>query len=101
MGAFFMNTIFAKKLEMGAKYTSKGERVGVTVLRALPTTVVDLRTKDKHGHDALRAKIKTHGSKFKIREIRTEDKLEPGTEIKIEEVIKVGDRVSVAGITKG
>lgn len=79
---------------MTAKFTPKGERVGTTLLQVLPMKVVDLRNKDKHGYEAVR--IDAGG---KIREVRTDEKLEPGTEIK--DVLKVGDVVRVTGTSKG
>ena len=97
-----VNTIFAKKVDMTGRYTPKGERVGVTVLQMLPTKVKDLRTKEKHGYTAVRFNVQ--GSKPKkemTREVRTEEVMEAGTEIKVEDVFKVGDVVDVAGITKG
>src|SRR3990167_7889925 len=89
-----LNTIFAKKLGMTAKFTPDGARVGTTILQVLPMKVVDLRTKDKHGYQAIR--IDAGG---KIREVRTDEKLEPGTEIK--DILKIGDVVRVSGKSKG
>lgn len=91
-----LNTIFAKKLGMTAKFTPKGERVGTTLLQVLPMKVLDLRTNEKHKYEAVRVDI---GGK--IREVRTDEKLEPGTEIKIDEVLKIGDVVRVSGTSKG
>ena len=96
-----LNILFAKKKEMTGKYTPKGERVGVTVLEMLPTKIKDLRTKEKHGYNAVRLKMQGARHKEITREVRTEETLEPETEIKLEEVLKVGDFVDVAGITKG
>src|SRR3990167_3885281 len=96
-----MNTIFAKKIGMTGKYTPDRARVGVTTLRVFPTTVVWLRTKDKHGYEAVVVKSQVTSHKSQLREIRTGEKMEPGTEIKLEEVLKVGDVVRVAGISKG
>lgn len=99
-GRFFycinMNKFFAKKMSMTGKYTTRGYRVGVTALEILPMKVKDLRTKEKHGYEAVRL-----DTGKKIKEVRTDEKLEIGTEIKIEEILKVGDFVNVAGITKG
>jgi len=103
-GAFFsieMNTIFAKKVVMVGKFTPERTRVGVTVLKALPMKVLDLRTKEKHGYDAVRTEVKNQKSKVKVREIRTDEKMELGMEIKLGEVLKVGDVVRVTGISKG
>lgn len=89
-----LNTIFAKKVGMTAKFTSDGARVGTTILQVLPMKVLDLRSKDKHGYEAIRLDV---GGK--IREVRTDEKIEPGTEIK--DILKVGDTVRVSGTSKG
>mgnify|MGYP001593706935 CR=1 FL=1 len=92
------NTIFAKKVGMTAKFTPDGARVGATVLQVLPMKVMDLRTKDKHQYNSIRFKVQD--SRFsRIREVRTDEKLEPGAEIK--DVLKVGDVVRVSGTSKG
>lgn len=97
-----ITTLFAKKTGMSGKFDAAGNRVGVTMLQVLPMSVLDSRMTDKHGYKALRFSIQ--GSKInkeKVREIRTEEQIEPGAEIKIEEIIKPGDVVKVAGISKG
>ena len=87
---------------MTGRYTPHGERGGVTVLRVLPTAVSDLRTKEKHGYMAIRLKVQGSRPKREMtREVRTEETMEAGTEIKVEDVLKSGDMVDVAGITKG
>ena len=97
-----MNTIFAKKLGMSNKYSPTREWTGVTALEMLPMKVWDLRTKEKHGYQAIRYKIQdTRYKKERVREIRTDEVLEPGMETKLEEVLKVGDLVKVAGVSKG
>jgi large subunit ribosomal protein L3 len=105
-GTFFvlnmLNTVFAKKISMTGKYTPEGKRVGSTVLKVPTMIVKDLRTKEKHGYTAVRFKIQD--PKFKkeiIREVRTEEALEPGTEVKFEEMLKPGDVVTVSGTSKG
>ena len=68
----------------------------MTALEVLPMKVLDLRTSDKHGYEAIRFKIKE-----KVREVRSGEKPEIGTEIKLEDVVKGGDLVRVAGISRG
>lgn len=85
---------------MAGKFTPQGERYGATVLRILPMKVLDLRTKEKHGYSAVRLQITNRKSQI-TREVRTEEILEPKTEIQLDEVLKVGDTVAVTGITKG
>lgn len=96
-----LNTIFAKKTMMTGAYTAKGQRVGVTVLEVLPMKVADLRTTEKHGYQAVRVRIQENKKKGLLKEIRTEETMEPETEVKLEDIIKVGDKVNISGITKG
>ena len=95
-----MNTLFAIKTGMSAKFTAAGEQAGSTILSIIPMKVLDLRTIDKHGYSAVRLLISKPKSQI-TKEIRTNEIMEPGTEIKPEEVLAVGDKVSVSGITKG
>lgn len=96
-----INTIYAKKIEMTGKFDDAGNRVGVTTLSVPMMTVKNLRTKDKNGYEAVVVEIKNQKSKIKTREIRSLEKPEVGSEIKIEEVIKPGDMVKVTGVSKG
>jgi large subunit ribosomal protein L3 len=97
-----ISTFFARKVKMTGKYTPAGVYVGSTVLSIPQTTVKDLRTKEKNGYSAIRFKIQDSKIRKEInREVRTEEKFEPGTEIKFEEIVKVGDKVKVTGISKG
>ncbi|OGD06262.1 50S ribosomal protein L3, partial [Candidatus Amesbacteria bacterium RIFCSPLOWO2_02_FULL_48_11] len=91
------------KSGMTGKYTPDGERVGATVLWVLPMKVADLRTKEKHGYEAVRFMIDDLRFKNKksVREVRSDEKPEVGTEIKLEEVLKPGDIVAVTGTSKG
>ncbi len=87
---------------MTGKYTPEGNYVGSTIMDIPEMTVKDLRTKEKNGYAAIRIKVQSPKSKKEvIREIRTNEILEPGTEIKFEELVKVGDKVKVTGISKG
>lgn len=87
---------------MTGKYNPKGERVGGTILLVPEQKVLDSRTLDKHGYSAVRVQIQnSNNKKQKIREVRTEEAAKPGTEIKLEEMIKEGDVVDVQGISKG
>jgi large subunit ribosomal protein L3 len=105
-GTFFVSImitkIFAKKGRMTNRYTPEGVRLGATVLEVPMMTVKDLRTKGKNGYEAIRFMIKgLVNKKEKVREVRTEEIMEAGTEIKVAEVFKPGDMVDVAGIMKG
>ena len=97
-----LNTIFAQKLKMSGRFTPENVRVGCTVLKVPTMTIKDLRTSDKHGYSAIRVEISGIHKKPMIKEVRSEDSdLVPGTEVKFEEILQVGDKVSVSGISKG
>ena len=48
-----MDTIFAKKIGMTSVFDGKGQRMGVTVLETFPMKVLQIKTKDLDGYDAL------------------------------------------------
>ena len=91
-----VNTFFAYKEEMTGKYTSRGNRVGATVLVVPIQTVLDSKTVEKHGYKAVRI-----GFDKKIKEIRTDEVIEPKTEVKFDEIVKAGDLVVITGTSKG
>lgn len=98
-----INTIYAIKTGMTGKFTDKGERVGVTTVKVLPMAVDSLRDMEKHKYAAIRFKLQDTRYKNKNiwREIRTDEKMEAGAEINVEDVLKAGDIVKVSGISKG
>ncbi len=95
-----LNTIFAKKLEMKQWFNEAGKRLGVTVLAVQPMKVITHRTFDKNGYTAVQFEV---GKKKK--EVRTQEadfsSLTAGSEVKWDEVLKVGDKVNVTGVSKG
>lgn len=106
MGAFFiekMQTLYAKKIGMTGKYTQAGERAGVTVLEIMPMAVESLRTVGKHGYKAVRFKVTDLRFKGKtlLREVRQEEEMENGAEVKVEDILQAGDTVKVTGTSKG
>jgi large subunit ribosomal protein L3 len=98
-----IHTFFARKVKMTGKYTPAGVYVGSTILSVPQMSVKDIRTKEKHGYQSVRLEINGRKAKEKkiIKEIRTDEILEPGAELKFEEIIKAGDVVKVTGISKG
>jgi large subunit ribosomal protein L3 len=96
-----INTIYGKKMAMTAVYTPKGKRLGATVVQVADMQVTAQRVKEKHGYSALVVRIKRDKGADKTREIRTDEMVDAGTDIKFEESFKVGDKVDVAGITLG
>ena len=112
--------ILAKKIGMTQIFTETGELIGVTVLEAGPCTVVQKKTIENDGYEAikvgfgdvkLKQVIKPHMGQFEkvgqpakkvLREFRLEDTsaYEVGTEIKAD-AFEAGERVDIAGTSKG
>jgi len=114
-----MKNILGRKVGMTSVFTDDGRYVPVTVIEAGPCTVVERRTKDKHGYEAvslafgdikksrvsraLAGHYKKNGAEAKrhIREFRSDiDGVEAGQTITVAE-FEPGDRVDVVGISKG
>jgi large subunit ribosomal protein L3 len=114
-----MKNILGRKVGMTSVFTEDGRSVSVTVIAAGPCTVVERRTKEKHGYDAIalgfepvkRSRVtRPLGGHFKkqgvdpvrfVREFRAglED-IEPGATVTVTG-FEPGDRVDVIGISKG
>jgi large subunit ribosomal protein L3 len=114
-----MKNILGRKVGMTSVFTEDGRSVPVTVIAAGPCTVVERRTKEKHGYDAValgfeplkRSRVtRPLGGHFKkqgvdpvrfVREFRDglED-IEPGATVTVTG-FEPGDRVDVIGISKG
>ncbi|MBV8245237.1 MAG: 50S ribosomal protein L3 [Candidatus Eremiobacteraeota bacterium] len=114
-----MKNILGRKVGMTSVFTEDGRYVPVTVIEAGPCTVVERRTKEKHGYEAvalafgdvrkagvtraLAGHYKKNGVEPKryVREFRTGiDGVEAGTTVTVE-AFSPGDRVDVVGISKG
>jgi large subunit ribosomal protein L3 len=112
--------ILAEKLGMTQVFSDDGRAVPVTVLRAGPCTVTQVRTAERDGYAAVQLGFKEvaqkriskpeagHLAKAKapalrtLVEIRTDDAgtYELGREIKAD-VFGVGERIDVVGVSKG
>jgi len=113
-----MRQLYGIKLGMTRIFTESGEAIGVTVVEARPSPVVQVKTKAKDGYDAIQVGV---GEKRKslfnkpqlghfgdltprryLREIRLEGASthQRGDALTVE-VFKVGDRVDVTGVSKG
>ncbi len=112
--------IMATKVGMTQIFNEDGVLIPVTVLQAGPCPVVQVKTVDKDGYDAvqvgfgdIREKLvnkpkKGHfakasvGNKRFLKEFRFEDAASytPGQEIKAD-IFAAGDRIDVSGISKG
>jgi large subunit ribosomal protein L3 len=115
-----MEGIIGKKIGMTRVFNGEGHAVPVTVVEAGPCPVVQVKTKDKDGYNAIqigfgskRKKLFTlpllgHFEKAKLepkrwlKEMRTDalDKYKVGQELKVD-MFSVGEQVKVTGISKG
>lgn len=115
-----VNALLGRKLGMTRIFTEDGRWIEVTLLQAGPCTVVQRKTEDKDGYEAvqvgfedrketkvtkpLRGHFKRAGvlPKRVLREFRVEtaSPLKPGDEIR-SDIFKAGDRVDVSGTSKG
>ena len=114
-----MKNILGRKVGMTSVFTDDGKYVPVTVIEAGPCTVVERRTKEKHGYEAvalsfgdikksrvsraLAGHYKKNDAEARrwIREFRDDiDGVEAGQTVTVAEFVP-GDRVDVVGISKG
>ena len=115
-----MKGIIGRKIGMTRIFNDQGEVVPVTVIEAGPCPVVQIKTKDSHGYDAVQLGFgqrkkksvnKPMGGHFGkaqveptriLREFRVDDvkAYRVGGEIRAD-VFKVGERVRVIGLSKG
>jgi large subunit ribosomal protein L3 len=114
--------LIGKKVGMTQVFAADGNRVPVTVLEAGPCTVLEVRTRDSHGYDALQLGFspkkknvgKPAAGRFKklglpamgvVREVRLE-KPEAAQAYQVGQTLRVdmftpGELVDVVGVTKG
>jgi len=115
-----VDTIFGRKLGMTRVFTEDGRWISVTLVQAGPCTVVQRKTAETDGYDAVQVgfedikekrctkPLAKHFEKAGVspkrflREVRVngDSELKPGDEI-TSELFKAGDRVDVSGTTKG
>ena len=115
------NRIFGKKLGMTRYFIDEGKSVPVTLVQAGPCFVIQKKTTEKDGYEAiqvgfdekkparvnkpLQAHQKVAGEKcfYCLKEIRVDDskEYELGQEITAEDILQIGDIVTVSGKSKG
>lgn len=110
--------ILGEKLGMTQVFTDDGRAVPVTVIRAGPCRVVQVKTPERDGYPAVQISfgsarrttkpLQGHYAKAGVEpsrhlvEVRTDDaaSYEPGQELKAD-LFQPGDRVDVVGVSKG
>ncbi|HEU5479659.1 MAG TPA: 50S ribosomal protein L3 [Candidatus Tumulicola sp.] len=114
-----MKNILGRKVGMTSVFTEDGRYVPVTVIEAGPCTVVERRTKEKHGYEAIalgfgtvkkRRLTRALAGHYKkqgvdpvryVREFRDDiEGVEAGATVTVAE-FEAGDRVDVVGVSKG
>lgn len=121
-----VNTVLGIKKNMTSTYDSRGRRVGATVVEIQPNLVTQVKTTNgKDGYEAVQLGL---GTKRKVkkpqlghvkkagmdkairwfREVRINGDpstslgtIQPGTEIKLDQVFSIGDAIKVRGTSKG
>ena len=116
-----IDTLLAVKKQMTSGYDIRGRRVGATVLEVRPNFITHIKNMDtKDGYTAIQlgtgtkksvkkpqlGHIKKVGVSQKVRwlrEVKVEatDDVQPGQEIKVNEIFVKGDLVKVTGTSKG
>ncbi len=116
-----MSGLIGTKIGMTQVFGADGELMPVTVVLAGPCTVVAVRTRERHGYEAIQLGFGTRKEKriskavrghmakssrsnyAALAEVRVEDSsgYEVGQAIKVSEVFSEGDMVDVSGTSKG
>ncbi len=115
-----MPGLIGKKIGMTSIFDENGKNVPVTVIEVAPNYVIQVRTKEKDGYEAVQLgfddkkekrttkALKGHFAKAgvtpkkKIVEFQGfENELKPGDEVRVEDVFVEGEYVDVSGISKG
>jgi large subunit ribosomal protein L3 len=96
-----MPFILGKKLKM-TQIWKDGKVVPVTVVQAEPNKVAALRTKEKHGYEAVQVSLGKKKREFRNRAHGPVDmaNLKEGDEVTVAS-FKEGDKVRVSGVSKG
>lgn len=121
-----ITAIIGIKINQSQSFTLDGKRIPVTFIQAGPCIVVNMKTQDKDGYNAVqlgygqrrvitvtkpvignlkKAGLEKNPPRF-LKEVYVSDlsslnNLEPGMEIKVGEVFTAGNTVQITGISKG
>jgi large subunit ribosomal protein L3 len=112
--------MIGRKLGMTSVFDGAGNQIACTVIEAGPNVVTEVRTEDRHGYSAvqlgygekkekrtskaLRGHFERASASPKqfVREFRDfEAELTLGDEVRLEDVFEEGERIDVAGTSKG
>lgn len=113
--------ILGRKLGMTRVYNQHGKSIPVTVIEAGPCTILQKKTVENEGYNAIQVGFLEKKSSrvnkadaghckkagkdgfYHVREFRVNDPAgyELGQEINLNELLKIGDKVDVSGKTKG
>jgi len=115
-----ISTLLGIKKNMTSTYDSRGRRVGATVVQVSSNYVTQIKTLDgKDGYNAVQLGFGTKKSVKKpqlglgkkigvempirhFKEVKEDGQdLQPGTELKLDQVFSIGDAVKVQGTSKG
>ena len=109
------------KLGMTQIFGKNGELIPVTVVETTPCTVVQVRTRDREGYDAIQIGFGTRRDKNRNKPLKANmakggrstfeglmefpvadvSQYQVGQELKVEEIFSAGDTIDVTGVTKG
>jgi large subunit ribosomal protein L3 len=109
--------ILGEKLGMTQVFSDEGRAIPVTVIKAGPCRVVQVKTEERDGYRAVQlgygarraaskplsghfAKAGIDGPARWVVELRTDEDFQPGQEIKAD-VFEPGDRTDVVGVSRG
>ncbi len=113
--------ILGRKIGMTRVFNEEGRSIPVTVIEAGPCTVLQKKTADQEGYDAIQVgfmekkasrlnkpeagHVKRSGGKgfYHVREFRVADSAayELGQQIAVAEIVNIGDKVHISGKSKG
>ncbi|NPA42936.1 MAG: 50S ribosomal protein L3 [Chlorobi bacterium] len=115
-----MPGLIGRKIGMTSFFDENGKNVPVTVIEVLPNAVVQVRTKEKDGYEALQLgfddkkekrttkpmlghfkKAGVSPKKVLVEFQGFEKEYQPGDEIRVEDVFREGEYVDVTGTSKG
>lgn len=116
-----MNTILGTKLGMSQIFNESAQAVPVTVIKAGPCRVVQIKTAQKDGYEAVQLALETarsarvgralagHFAKAGVdpsphlveTPVEDSEQFEPGSTIEVDAVFQEGVRADVTGVSKG